>query len=220
MGSHHRTRVRGFLVTAEIAFSFVLLTGAGLMISSLRKLLDVNLGFNPENVVTMRLSLTRTRYSLEQMASFYRQLQSRVRSLPGVQDAGIVNQLPMNDVTANASFDVQGRSTNSDINVADTQIISPDYFYVMGISLARGRFFTDEDVNLPPASVIVNQTLVQKVWPGADSMDKRIRLRSDAPWLSVIGIMADTSKTMARTWLRSLRCISFIPISRLESGPI
>jgi len=191
MGSQHRTRVRSFLVIAEIAFSFVLLTGAGLMTSSLRKLLDVNLGFNPEHVVTMRLSLPRTRYSLRQITLFYRQLQSRVRSLPGVQDAAIVNQLPMNDITANTSFDVQGRPAKSDINVADTQIISPDYFHVMGISLIRGRFFTDEDISLPPATVIINQTFAQKVWPGVDPMGKQIRLRSDAPWLSVIGIVAD-----------------------------
>ena len=98
----------------------------------------------------MRLSLPRTRYTLGQMASFFRQLQNRVRSLPGVQDAAIVNQLPMNDVTANSSFDVEGRTANSDINIADMQLISPDYFHVMGISLIRGRFFTDEDVNLPP----------------------------------------------------------------------
>ena len=190
-GSQHRTRVLSFLVTAEIACSLVLLIGAGLMISSLRKLLDVNLGFSPENVITMRLSLPRTRYTLAQMASFYRQLQNRVHILPGVQDVAIVNQLPMNDVTANASFDVEGRPANSDINVADTQIISPDYFHAMGIPLIRGRFFVDEDVNLPPGPVIVNQTLARKVWPGTDPIGKRIRLRSDAPWLSVVGIVSD-----------------------------
>jgi putative ABC transport system permease protein len=114
-----------------------------------------------------------------------------VRSLPGVEAVAIANQLPMSDVTANASFDVEGRNANTDINVADTQIISPDYFRAMGISLLRGRFFTDDDANLPPASVVVNQTLAQKVWPGADSIGKRIRLRPDAPWLSVVGVVTD-----------------------------
>lgn len=191
MGSHHRTRIRGVLVTSEIAFSLVLLTGAGLMINSLRRLLDVNLGFNPQNVITLRLSLPRARYTLGQMASFFRQLQNRVRNLPGVEDAAIVNQLPMNDVTANSSFDVEGRPANSDINVADMQFISLDYFHVMGISLIRGRFFTDEDVNLAPMSVVVNQTFARKVWPGTDPIGMRIRLRANAPWLSVIGIAAD-----------------------------
>jgi putative ABC transport system permease protein len=97
----------------------------------------------------------------------------------------------MNDVTANASFDVEGRQSNSDINVADTQIISPDYFRAMGISLMRGRFLNDEDAKVPPASVIVNQTLARKVWPGTDPIGKRMRLGPDYPWLSVVGVVAD-----------------------------
>jgi len=190
-GSHYRTRIRSFLVICEIAFSLVLLTGAGLMISSLRHLLDVDLGFNPKNVITMRLSLPRARYQLGQIVTFFRQLENRVRSLPGVQDAAIVNQLPMNDVTANSSFDVEGRTANSDINVADMQLISPGYFHVMGISLIRGRSFTDEDSKLPPLYVVVNRSFARKVWPDADAIGKRIRLRQNAPWLTVVGIVAD-----------------------------
>jgi putative ABC transport system permease protein len=192
MGGHHRTRVRSLLVISEIAFSIVLLTGAGLMISSLRELLKVNLGFNPQDVITMRLSVPEARYSVARAASFYQQLLERVRTLPGVQAVAIVNQLPMCDVTANASFDVEGRPTgNSDINVADTKIISPDYFRVMGISLMRGRLLNDEDANLPPASVIVNQTLTSKIWPGTDPLGKRIRLGPRYPWFSVVGVVAD-----------------------------
>jgi putative ABC transport system permease protein len=191
MGSHHRTRTRSLLVISEIAFSLVLLTGAGLMIGSLRNLLGVSLGFNPENVITMRLSLPKARYSLPRTVAFYHELRDRVRGLPGVQAAAIVNQLPMNDVTANASFDVEGRPSNTDINVADTQIISPDYFRAMGISLVRGRFLNDEEAQLPPASVIVNQTLARKVWPGTDPISKRIRLGPDYPWLPVVGVVAD-----------------------------
>ena len=191
MGSRHRTRIRSLLVMTEIAFSLVLLTGAGLMIGSLRNLLGVSLGFNPENVITMRLSLPEARYSIPRTAAFYHQLQDRVRGLPGVEAVAIVNQLPMTDVTANASFDVEGRPSNTDINVADTQIISPDYFRAMGISLMRGRFLNDEEARLPPASVIVNQTLARKVWPGTDPIGKRIRLGPDYPWLSVVGVVAD-----------------------------
>jgi predicted permease len=191
MGNRHRARARSLLVITEISFSLLLLTGAGLMIGSMVKLLGVSLGFNPENVVTMRLSLPEARYSLRQTAIFFRDLQDRVRSLPAVQGVAIVNQLPMSEITANASFDVEGRPASTDINVADTRIISTDYFHVMGIPLARGRFFTDQDGAQPPALVIVNQTLAFKVWPGMDPLGKRIRLRSDTPWLSVIGVVAD-----------------------------
>jgi predicted permease len=191
MGSRHRTRMRSLLVITEIAFSLVLLTGAGLMIGTLKNLLGVSLGFNPENVITMRVSLPEARYSLARTAAFYHQLQDRVRGLPGVEAVAIVNQLPMSDVTANVSFDVEGRPSNTDINVADTQIISPDYFRAMGISLMRGQFLNDEEAKLPPASVIVNQTLARKVWPGTDPIGKRIRLQPSDPWLSVIGVVAD-----------------------------
>jgi putative ABC transport system permease protein len=191
MGSRHRTRIRSLLVMTEIAFSLVLLTGAGLMIGSLRNLLGVDLGFNAENVITMRLSLPEARYSIARTAAFYHQLQDRVRGLPGVETVAIVNQLPMTDATANASFDVEGRPSNTDINVADTQIISPDYFRAMGISLMRGRLLNDEEARLPPASVIVNQTLARKVWPGTDPIGKRIRLGPDYAWLSVVGVAAD-----------------------------
>ena len=190
-GSHHRTRTRSLLMMTEIAFSLVLLTGAGLMMGSLRNLLGVSLGFNPENVITMRVSLPEARYSIPRTAAFYHQLRDRVRGLPGVEAVATVNQLPMTDVTANASFDVEGRPSNTDINVADTQIISPDYFRAMGISLMRGRFLKAEEAKLPPASVIVNQTLARKVWPGTDPIGKRIRLGPGYPWLSVVGVVAD-----------------------------
>ena len=191
MRSRHRAGTRGLFVSSEIAFSLVLLTGAGLMIGSLVKLLGIGLGFSPENVFTMRLSLPEARYPLRQTTTFYNQLQDRVRGLPGVQAVAIVNQLPMNDVTANSSFEVEGKPSGTDINVADTKIISPDYFRVMGISLMRGRYLNEEDAKLPPASLIVNQTFAHKVWPGIDPIGKRIRLRSDAPWLSVAGVAAD-----------------------------
>src|SRR4029077_5732111 len=95
------------------------------------------------------------------------------------------------DAAANSSFEVEGRSAGTDINVADSQIISPDYFRAMGIPLLRGRFLSDADTIPIPTSVMVNQTLARKVWPGENPIGKRIRFRSDAPWLSVIGVVTD-----------------------------
>jgi predicted permease len=191
MLGHNSARTRSTLVISEIAFSLVLLTGAGLMVASLANLLGVNLGFNPKDVVTMRLSLPESRYSLSRSAALYQQAQDAVKQLPGIQAVAITNQLPMSDVVPNASFDVEGRASNNDINVANTAIISPDYFRVMGISLIQGRLLTGQDVNLPPASVVVNQTFARRVWLGDDPIGKRIRLRTDAPWLSVVGVVAD-----------------------------
>jgi len=191
MASRHGARNRSLLVVSEIAFSLVLLAGAGLMIGSLVHLLGVNLGFDPKNVITMRLSLPEARYPLSRTASFYKALQEQVRSLPGVAAVAIANQLPMSDAAANSSFEVEGRSAGTDINVADSQIISPDYLRTMGIPLLRGRFLSEADTTPAPMSVMVNQTLVRKVWPGENPIGKRIRFRSDAPWLSVIGVVTD-----------------------------
>ena len=191
VGSRRGTRHRSLLVISEIAFSLVLLAGAGLMIGSLVRLLGVTLGFDPKNVVTMRLSLPQARYSLGRTATFYQQLQEQVRSLPGVEAVAIVNQLPLSNTSANSSLEVEGRPAGTDINVADSQIISPDYFRAMGIPLVRGRFLSEADTRPAPMSVMVNQTLARKVWPGENPIGKRIRFRSDAPWLSVIGVVTD-----------------------------
>jgi len=191
MGSRHGTRNRSFLVISEIALSLVLLAGAGLMIGSLVRLLGVNLGFDPKNVITMRLSLPEARYSLSRSATFYEQLQAQVKSLPGVKAAAIVNQLPLSDAAGNSSFEVEGHPPGTDINVADSQIISPDYFRAMDIPLVTGRFLSEADTMPAPMSVMVNQTLARKVWPDQNPIGKRIRFRPDAPWLSVIGVVID-----------------------------
>ena len=109
MGNRHGARNRSLLVVSEIAFSLVLLAGAGLMIGSLVHLLGVNLGFDPKNVITMRMSLPEARYPLSRTATFYKALQDHVRSLPGVEAVAIANQVPMSDATANTSFEVEGQ---------------------------------------------------------------------------------------------------------------
>jgi len=191
MGNRHGARNRSLLVVSEIAFSLPLLAGAGLMIGSLVHLLGVNLGFDPKNVITMRMSLPEARYPLSRTATFYKALQDQVRSLPGMEAVAIANQLPMSDAAANTSFEVEGRLAGTDINVADSQIISPDYFRAMGILLLRGRFLSEADTAPAPTSVMVNQTLAHKIWPGENPIGKRIRFRLDAPWLSVIGVVTD-----------------------------
>src|SRR5438270_3928748 len=139
MRSRHHARTRSLLVMSEIAFSVVLLAGAGLMIASLMRLLGVQLGFDSANVVTMRLSLPELQYPNSRFATFYKDFQEKVRSIPNVQAVAIVNQLPMSEVLANSSFEVEGRQLETGTNIANTQVISPGYFSVMRIPLIRGR---------------------------------------------------------------------------------
>jgi predicted permease len=191
MGSRQHTRTRSLLVMSEIALSVVLLAGAGLMIASLIRLLGVQLGFDSTNVVTMRMSLPELRYPNGRFATFYKELQEKVRSIPSVQAVAIVNQLPMSEVLANSSFEVEGRQLEAGTNIANTQVISPDYFSVMRIPLIRGRTLHERDLNPAPSTVVVNQSLARKIWPEEDAIGKRLRLKADAPWLTVVGIVSD-----------------------------
>ena len=191
MGSRHHTRNRSLLVMSEIAFSVVLLAGAGLMIASLMRLLGVQLGFDSANIVTLRLSLPELRYPNGRFAIFYKDFQEKVRSIPSVQAVAIVNQLPMSEVLANSSFEVEGRQLETGTNIANTQVISPDYFSAVRIPFIRGRALDEHDLNPAPSTVVVNQTLARKIWPDEDAIGKRLRLKSDAPWLTVVGIVGD-----------------------------
>jgi putative ABC transport system permease protein len=185
------SRARGFLVISEIAFSLVLLAGAGLMVGSFVRLLDVRLGFDPANVLTMQLSLPQTQYSdLRQVTNFYQGLIDRIDTLLGAKTAAFVNALPMTEENATASFEAEGHTLNSASAIADYHIVSPDYFRVMNMALIRGRGLTQLD-SQRPAAVVINQTMARDFWPGEDAMGKRIRLKTDAPWLTVVGVVGD-----------------------------
>jgi len=191
MGSRHHARTRSLLVMSEIAFSVVLLAGAGLMIASLVRLLEVHLGFDSANIVTLRLSLPELQYPNGRFAIFYKDFQEKVRSIPSVKAVAIVNQLPMSEVLANSSFEVEGRQLETGTNIANTQVISPDYFSVMRIPFIRGRALDEHDLNPAPSTVVVNETLARRIWPEEDAIGKRLRLKPDAPWLTVVGIVSD-----------------------------
>src|SRR5437899_11250585 len=111
------------------------------MIASLRRLLEVQLGFDSANIVTMRLSLPELRYPNGRFAIFYKDFQEKVRSMPRVEAVAIVNQLPMSEVFGNSSFEVEGRQLETGTNIATTQVISIDYFIVMRIPSILRRAF-------------------------------------------------------------------------------
>jgi putative ABC transport system permease protein len=185
------SRMRGSLVISEIAFSLVLVAGSGLMIGSFVRLLDVRLGFDPADVLTMQLSLPQSQYPEQrQVASFYRQIINRIDTLPGVKAAAFVNYLPMTEENATASFEAEGETLNSASAVADYRIIGPDYFRVMSMALMKGRTLTELD-SQRPAAVVINQTMAHAFWPEEDAVGRRIRLKADAPWLTVVGVVAD-----------------------------
>ncbi len=193
-GSH---RLRSSLVVFEVALSLMLLVCAGLLTRSFLSLLRTNPGFNSENVLTMSLVLPALKYKEDaQREAFYRDLVQRVKTYPGVESAAVVNYLPLGGSNSSDSYLVEGEPEPQPGQEVDGRyrVASPDYFRTMGISIIRGRGFTEQDKAGATPVVIVNETLARQHWPDQDPIGKRIRFYGPldrAPWMEVVGVIAD-----------------------------
>jgi putative ABC transport system permease protein len=189
-----RTRIRGVLVATEMALAVVLVTGAGLMIRSLDALGRIDLGFNPDGVLTLRVGVPAARYDTpEKVIAFYRQAADRLRSLPGVEHAGVVRVLPLATTIGDWGLDVDGFDESPGRNAkGDWQVVSDGAFEAMGMRLVRGRWFTPGDTTDGALIAVVNETMARTYWtdPGA-VVGGRIRTNASFPWLTVVGIVAD-----------------------------
>ena len=192
----HRQRLRSLLVVAEVSLAVVLVIGAGLMIRSLSALGRVDLGFNPDSVLTMRVSVPATRYDTpEKVVDFYRLLNERVRALPGVQSAGFMRVLPLATTIGDSGLDVEGFEEPPGTNAkGDWQIATDGSFEAMGARLMRGRWFTPADTSDSQPVAVINETLARTYWKDPEqAVGGRIRLGSNPkrPWFTVIGMVAD-----------------------------
>ena len=175
-GAGGQHRMRAALVVVETAIGLVLLVGAGLLIRSFYTLLHVNPGFDPHNVLTMRLELPDSRYSERQQISFYRGLLQRVQELPGVVAAGGIVPLPLTASDLNVSFGIEGRPVpEAEEPSAAFRSISPTYFHTMGIPLLRGRVFDGRDNEKSPPVAIINQEFARRYFANEDPIGKRIK---------------------------------------------
>jgi predicted permease len=190
-----RQRLRSLLVVAEVALAVVLVIGAGLMIRSLSQLGRIDLGFEPEGMLTMRLSIPEARYDTpEKVVEYYRQLVERVRQTPGVVSAGVVRVLPLATSIGDFGLDVDGYQEAPGRNAkGDWQIVSDGAFEAMGTRLTRGRWFTSRETTASQPVAVVNETLARTYWPDLDVVvGGRIRIGSmNNPWVTVVGIVAD-----------------------------
>jgi putative ABC transport system permease protein len=189
-----RRYVRSLLVVAQVAMTVVLLTGAALMIQSFVRLQDVDPGLNPNKVLTMWLSLPKPHYAQpDQQTAFFQQALERVKSLPGVKAAGLINALPLGGRNENISFTVPGREASAqETPVAGFRPASPGYFDAMGIPLIRGRVFEDRDSKIAPGVVMINQTMARKIWPDEDPIGKSLIVAPEKTPREIVGIVGDT----------------------------
>jgi predicted permease len=205
-GSGELARTRRVLVITEFALSLVLMIAAGLLLRSFWDLLNARLGFNPQNVVTVR---TRLPYpndlksdmyaTVSQETQFLREILRRSRTLPGVEEAAIgdFGAVPLghdrNNQTPPLPLILEGRETGSnDSPLVDTSFITPEYFHLMGMTLLRGRLLSDFDNEEAPGVVVINEAMAETYWPNQDSLGKHLKLHPAATsWATVVGIVAD-----------------------------
>jgi len=193
-------RIRGLLVISEVAVSFILLIGAGLLINSFLHLRNVDPGFRAERALTMKIVLPEPRYAdKEQRGVFYRELIRRVETLPGVSSAAVATNLPLTESGNSVGVSIEGHADPAPdrVPIVITRIISPRYFETMGIPLLKGRAFTEEDKSESesPSVIVVSETTARSFWPGEDALGKHIKVGSpsnnDNKWLTVIGVVKD-----------------------------
>ncbi|HEV2498066.1 MAG TPA: ABC transporter permease [Terriglobia bacterium] len=195
-GSMARQRVRSLLVIGEVAFTLVLLAGGVLMIKSFVHLLNVNPGFDPNNVLTMQITLSGNQYAKpSQITGFYRALLERVSRLPGVKAAGAVDVLPFSNFGNSGSFSIEGEpaSRGEILPHADTRRVMPGLFSTLRIPLRRGRLFTEADTASAPHVALIDDVLAKEYWPNQDPIGHRVAmLSSSAPeWYTVVGIVGN-----------------------------
>jgi putative ABC transport system permease protein len=190
-----RQRVRRSLVVAEVALAVVLVIGAGLLIRSFQELRQVELGFDPENVLTLQLALPGTDYpQTADLVAFYPQLLERVEALPGVRSAGAVGLLPLAQTVGDWGIDLEGRERGPGDNFHGfLQIVTPGYFETMRQPLVQGRFIEDTDRPDGLPAVVINETMAAVYWPGESALGKRLRIRArdDGAWFTVVGVVRD-----------------------------
>jgi predicted permease len=188
-------QLRRALVVAEIALSLILLVGAGLLMKSFFRLQEVDPGFRPEGVLTLRISLPENRYSQPaQIRSFVRELLDRTSKLPGVEAAGGVTSLPLSGSGSSGTTSVDSRAVPPEQSTpeADWRVVTPGYFSALGIRLIRGRFFDDRDTDTSAPVAIIDETMAKTYWPGEDPIGKRIHrggAKSTRPWSTIVGVV-------------------------------
>ena len=196
-----RNRVGALLIVSEIALSFVLLAGAGLLIKSFLHLRETDPGFNPDNVLTMRVGVPGKKYAQgEPRAQIYKQLIDAVKATPGVQSAAAVLSLPLGGDTFNVGrgLVLEGHPmTAEEQSNAQYLPVTPDYFQTVQIPLKAGRVFTDQDNLQNTKVVIVNETMARRLWPGESPIGRHFTIWRDEKFpREVVGVVGDTKETL------------------------
>ena len=195
-GEGRRTnRVRSALVIAELALSLVLVAGAGLFMQSLARLVSVDVGYDPANLLTLEYRLPRNKYARpQQQVEFHQQVVDRIRTLPGVQSVAFARAIPQSGNGAFVGFwrDGDAPPSRETMPRAHYNVVSSDYFATFGIPVLEGRPCSTADAPDAPMSIIVNRMLADRVWPGESAIGRRLRAPEIPDTAVVIGVVGNT----------------------------
>ncbi len=194
-----RQRVRSGLVVAQVALALLLLAGAGLMLKSFRNAQDAPLGFEPQNILTASMSLSRARYDTdEKVAAFNRQFVERVSTLAGVEAAALGSNIPFDDNEWDSSFHLTGKPPipPGQEPSAEINVVSPDYFRVLGMPILRGRGFDSRDRANQLRSIIIDESFARRFFPGKDPIGQQVddsqSEKKEPPPATIIGVVPRT----------------------------
>jgi len=189
------SRMRRALVVGEVALAVIMLSGAGVLLKSLRSLQQIDIGFDPERILTARISLPPLNYPNDARAiALVQQLEERVRGLPGVLNTGTMGWTPVVGEGGTWSIVFDGREIREIAAApsADPQQVTPGFFGTLGVRIVRGRAFTDQDAESAPPVAIVNEALARMLWPGQDPVGRTLRMFGpQSPWVTVVGVAGD-----------------------------
>lgn len=191
-----RSQSRQLLIAFQVSVCLVLLSGAGLLLRSFWQIEHQTLGLQAENVITASVTLNQHLYSTsEQQRQFFEQVEERLRRLPGVEQLAVADSLPpeRSRFTLYAAIKVEGQPAFSQGTGGQVawRAVTPGYFAALGIPVLEGREFREQDRNPAETSIVLSESLAQRLFPGKEPVGKRIQVNAAPPWLTVVGVAGD-----------------------------
>ena len=196
IGGTRAQRTRSVFVVAQVALALVLLVGAGLLMKSLNRLQSVEPGFDPNNLLTVRVNLPPRKYDTDpKVINFFKQAVEQIRAIPGVESVGAINTLPFDGPYAGTDLNIEGRPKRPAGQDLSTGVVVTDsnYFQAMRIPLKRGRFYTPQEALEMRHVVVVNEAFAREIFPGQDPIGQRVTIdmKDDNQPSEIIGVVGD-----------------------------
>ena len=222
LGRARRTRLR-LLVAAQIAVAVLLLIGSGLVLRSFAALRDTDIGFRTRGVASSQLTLPPRMFTDHgSRAADLERLVASVRNIPGISNAGITTNIPLQRGSFDSFYTVEGRPVQNpnDVPITGHRVVTPGYLGLLGVRLMQGRLLSESDTATAPLVVVITEELARQAWPGEDPIGRRIRRGRSTdttnPWLTVVGVVGDVKED--RFNFRTDRAAWYLPYAQQNSS--